>query len=166
MIASYIDVPQDQIKKHSPTLVYLDADNKIIKKTASIAMQLVWGRVDMKIIGNKNCLLKLAQFEIDGQVVKEDDSYIVQDNATLKNLILSSTNLNPKKETSGHNHSGQEEIYFFVSGKGEMQLDDEEFTVNSGDIVLVKENVFHKVSNTSDKEKLYFICVLHGARHN
>ena len=41
VIASYIDVPQDQIKKHSPTLVYLDADNKIIKKTASIAMQLV-----------------------------------------------------------------------------------------------------------------------------
>ena len=47
-----------------------------------------------------------------------------------------------------------------------MQLDDEKFTVNPGDIVLVKENVFHKVSNTSDKEKLYFICVLHGARHN
>ena len=41
VIASYIDVPQDQIKKHSPTLVYIDADNKIIKKTASIAMQLV-----------------------------------------------------------------------------------------------------------------------------
>ena len=41
IIASYIDVPEDQIKKHSPILVYLDANNKIIKKTASIAMQLV-----------------------------------------------------------------------------------------------------------------------------
>lgn len=41
VIASYIDVPKDQIKKHSPTLVYLDENNKIIKKTASIAMQLV-----------------------------------------------------------------------------------------------------------------------------
>ena len=41
VIASYIDVPEDQIKKHSPMLVYLDASNKIIKKTASIAMQLV-----------------------------------------------------------------------------------------------------------------------------
>ena len=41
VIASYIDVPEDQIKKHSPILVYLDANNKIIKKTASIAMQLV-----------------------------------------------------------------------------------------------------------------------------
>ena len=41
VIASYIDVQEDQIKKHSPILVYLDANNKIIKKTASIAMQLV-----------------------------------------------------------------------------------------------------------------------------
>ena len=41
VICSYIDVPSDQIKKHKPTLVYLDSNNKIIKKTASIAMQLV-----------------------------------------------------------------------------------------------------------------------------
>ena len=41
VIASYIDVQEDQIKKHSPILVYLDANNKITKKTASIAMQLV-----------------------------------------------------------------------------------------------------------------------------
>ena len=41
VIASYIDVPEDQIKKDYPIIVYLDANNKIIKKTASIAMQLV-----------------------------------------------------------------------------------------------------------------------------
>ena len=41
VIASYIDMSEDQIKKHSPILVYLDVNNKIIKKTASIAMQLV-----------------------------------------------------------------------------------------------------------------------------
>jgi len=47
-----------------------------------------------------------------------------------------------------------------------MQLDDEKFLVDSGDIVLVKNNVFHKVLNTSSEEKLYFVCVLHGARHS
>ena len=41
VICSYIDVPKEQIKKHKPILIYLDEDNKIIKKTASIAMQLV-----------------------------------------------------------------------------------------------------------------------------
>ena len=41
VICAYIDVPQEQINKHKPILVYLDDNNKIIKKTASIAMQLV-----------------------------------------------------------------------------------------------------------------------------
>ncbi len=41
VICTYIDVPQEQINKHKPILVYLDNNNKIIKKTASIAMQLV-----------------------------------------------------------------------------------------------------------------------------
>ena len=41
VICSYMDVPEDKIKKHKPTLVYLDSENKIIKKTASIEMQLV-----------------------------------------------------------------------------------------------------------------------------
>tara|TARA_B100001996_G_scaffold305544_1_gene246643 strand:+ start:1291 stop:1653 length:363 start_codon:yes stop_codon:yes gene_type:complete len=119
----------------------------------------------MKITGNKNWSLNLAKFEIDGKVVKEDDRYIVQDNTTLKNLVLSSTHLKPKKETTGHNHSGQEEVYFFISGQGEMQLDDDKFPINPGDIVLVKDDAFHKVYNSSDDEELYFICVLHGARH-
>ncbi|MBH32164.1 MAG: cupin [Gammaproteobacteria bacterium] len=120
----------------------------------------------MKITGNNSTFLNLAKFETNGKVVKEDDRYIVKDNTTLKSLVLSSTNLKPKKETSGHNHDGQEEVYFFISGQGDMQLDDDKFSVNPGDIVLVKDDVFHKVYNPSDEEELYFICVLQGARHN
>ena len=41
VICAYVDVPQEKIKKHKPILVYLDEENRIIKKTASIAMQLV-----------------------------------------------------------------------------------------------------------------------------
>ena len=118
----------------------------------------------MKIAGNKNWFLYLPEFEIDGKVVKEDDRYVVKDNTTLKNLVLSSTHLKSKKETTGHNHSGQEEVYFFISGQGEMQLDDDKFSVEPGSIVLIKDGVFHKVYNTSDNE-LYFVCVLQGARH-
>jgi mannose-6-phosphate isomerase-like protein (cupin superfamily) len=118
----------------------------------------------MKLIGNKNWFLYLPEFEIGGKVVKEDDRYVVKDNTTLKNLVLSSTRLNAKKETSGHKHKGQEEIYFFIEGYGEMQLDDDKFSVEPGSIVLIKDGVFHKVYNTGDDE-LYFVCVLHGARH-
>ena len=65
----------------------------------------------MKLIGNQNWFLYLPEFEIGGKVVKEDDRYVVKDNTTLKNLVLSSTRLTAKKETRGHKHKGQEEIY-------------------------------------------------------
>jgi hypothetical protein len=108
----------------------------------------------MKIEGN---------FEIGGLVVKQDDRYVVKDNTLLKNLILSSTRLNPGKQTTGHKHAGQEEVYMFMDGQGEMLLDEKRFAVKSGDIVLIEDGVFHRVYNTSESE-LYFICVFDGRR--
>ena len=120
----------------------------------------------MKIVGNKNWYTKqIPEFRVNGIVVKANHRYIVEDNTTLKNLVLSSTRLHAGKETTGHKHKGQEEVYFFINGQGEMQLDDDKFSVEPGDTVLIKDGVFHKVYNLSDEEELYFICVLQGARH-
>ena len=69
--------------------------------------------------------MKLALNDIGGEVVKDNETYLLKDNKTLNNLVLSSTLLNPFKQTTGHNHSGQEEVYFFVNGSGRMLLDDE-----------------------------------------
>lgn len=100
-----------------------------------------------------------------GTVVKQDERYVVSDNALLKNLILSSTRLNSGKETTGHQHEGQEEVYMFIEGTGEMLLDDHRFAVKTGDIVLIEDGVFHRVYNTSDSE-LYFVCVFDGQRRH
>ena len=113
----------------------------------------------MKLSGN---------FDVGGLLAKEDERYQVIDNNSLQNLVLSSTNLNPGHATSGHKHSGQEEIYIFVRGSGEMTLiypDKKEntFPVTKGDIVLIEDDVHHKVSNTSNEE-LYFVCVFDGKR--
>jgi mannose-6-phosphate isomerase-like protein (cupin superfamily) len=107
--------------------------------------------------------LKYNAWDIGGEVAKEDDRYIVKDNTTLKNLVVSSTFLEANKSTSGHRHAGQEEVYYFVSGKGQMELDHKIFDVNSGDVVLIEDNVFHKVHNTGDYG-LYFVCVFDGRR--
>ena len=106
---------------------------------------------------------KLTIKDIGGYVAKEDDRYTVKDNPHLKGLVLSSTFLFAGKETSGHKHDGQEEIYFFVKGKGEMTLDDERFPVEEGDVILIEDGVFHKVHNTGHKG-LYFVCVFDGKR--
>lgn len=101
--------------------------------------------------------------DIGGIVAKQDERYVVKDNTTLKNLVVSSTFLEANKSTSGHRHAGQEEVYYFVSGKGQMELDHKIFDVNSGDVVLIEDNVFHKVHNTGDYG-LYFVCVFDGRR--
>ncbi len=107
--------------------------------------------------------MKIALNDIGGEVVKDNETYLLKDNKTLNNLVLSSTLLNPFKQTTGHNHSGQEEVYFFVSGSGKMLLNDETFEVKAGDVVLIPDGAFHRVINDT-AESFYFVCVFDGKR--
>ena len=104
-------------------------------------------------------------WDIGGEVVKEDVRYVVKDNTELNNLVVSSTRLNAKKTTSGHRHAGQEEVYIFVRGFGQIELDHRIIDVKEGDTILIQDNVFHKVHNTSDFT-LEFICVFDGKRNH
>lgn len=103
--------------------------------------------------------------DIGGFVAKKDDRYVVKDNPFGNTLVLSSTHLFPGKETTGHKHVGQEEVYFFMHGVGKMQLDDEEIRVSKGAIVTIESGVFHKVINDSN-DYLYFVCVFDGKRYD
>ena len=104
-------------------------------------------------------------WDIGGKVVKEDARYIVKDNTELNNLVVSSTRLNAKKTTSGHRHAGQEEVYIFVRGFGQIELDHRIIDVKAGDTILIQDNVFHKVHNNTDLG-LEFICVFDGKRNH
>ena len=109
--------------------------------------------------------MKLNILDVGGKVVKDDDKYVVKDNSMLNNLVISSTDLKPGKSTSGHSHSGQEEVYNFVKGSGMMKIDDEIFPVTEGDIILIEDGKFHQVLNNSDSN-LYFVCVFDGSRNH
>ena len=106
--------------------------------------------------------MKLAIDDIGGEVVKEDDRYVVKDNKLLNNLVVSSTKLKAKKSTSGHSHAGQEEVYYFVKGSGKMELDDKTISVKVGDVVLIEDGVFHRVH--AGPYGCYFVCVFDGRR--
>ena len=79
--------------------------------------------------------MKLENWNVGGEVVKQDDRYVVKDNKLLNNLVLSSTKLNAGKSTTGHRHAGQEEVYMFIKGEGQMELDHKIFDVKAGDII-------------------------------
>jgi len=102
---------------------------------------------------------------IGGEIIKDNETYVLQDNKLLKDLVVSSTFLKPNQSTRGHNHPGQEEVYYFVSGSGRMQIDDEVFDVKDGSVVLIPDGVFHRVFNPTEKP-LYFVCVFNGQRNH
>ncbi len=103
--------------------------------------------------------------DIGGKVIKDNVQYLLKDNAFGNNLILSSTMLRANQSTSGHKHEGQEEVYFFHKGNGEMEIDGERFPVTEGDVVCINDGEFHRVFNTG-VFGLYFVCVFDGGRNH
>ena len=114
-------------------------------------------------------LYKVSTKNIGGELIKENAQYTIRDNKRLNNLVLSSTKLNANQETNGHDHDGQEEVYIFTKGKGEMIIQEKgreecRFPVQQGDIVLIPDGACHKVNNTSHLG-LFFVCVFDGDRY-
>ena len=109
--------------------------------------------------------LKLHISNVGGDVVKDNETYLLKDNKFLNNLVLSSTLLKPKQSTRGHTHAGQEEVYYFVTGNGRMEIDSEVFDVKEGDVILIPDGAFHRVHNPTDNP-LYFVCVFDGKRNH
>ena len=112
--------------------------------------------------------LKYSTHDVGGEVVKDNETYLLKDNKTLNNLVLSSTKLYRDQSTRGHRHPGQEEVYFFVQGFGKMIVGDEDsepFTVSPGDIVLIPDGAFHRVINDGEMN-LIFNCVFDGKRNH
>nr|NDG05837.1 cupin domain-containing protein [Oxalobacteraceae bacterium] len=106
--------------------------------------------------------------DIGGHVVRDDDNYTVKDNHSLQNLVLSSTCLKRGRQTRGHRHPGQEEVYFFVQGHGKMIVGDEQtepFGVGHGSVVIIPDGAFHRVINDGESN-LIFNCVFQGKRNH
>jgi oxalate decarboxylase/phosphoglucose isomerase-like protein (cupin superfamily) len=111
---------------------------------------------------------KYSVHNIGGEIVKDTEVYLLKDNHDLNNLVLSSTKLYPGQQTRGHRHEGQEEVYFFVEGQGQMivgEETDELFVVRKNDIVLIPDGAFHRVINDGDTN-LIFNCVFDGKRNH
>lgn len=112
--------------------------------------------------------LLVNSYDIGGDVVKDNETYLLKDNKTLKNLVLSSTKLYRNQSTRGHRHAGQEEVYFFVQGHGLMIVGEETdapFPVGPGAVVLIPDGAFHRVINNGDTN-LIFNCVFDGKRNH
>ena len=110
-------------------------------------------------------MLKVDIKDIGGKVIKDNATYLLKDNAFGNNLVLSSTFLRANQQTNGHTHKGQEEVYMFIDGEGEMEIDQKRFDVTAGDVVCIEDGECHKVYNTGHSG-LYCVCVFDGGRNH
>ena len=106
--------------------------------------------------------MRYRDWNIGGGIVKQDDRYVVSDNVLLNHMVVSSTLLHPNKSTTGHRHEGQEEVYIFIQGSGEMEVGLDRYEVRAGDTVLIQDGKFHRVH--AGDNGCYFICVFDGNR--
>lgn len=103
--------------------------------------------------------MKVTLDKIEGEVIKNDETYIIEDNNYLQNLTLSRTTLKPGQSTKGHFHENQEEVYIFTDGEAHMIIDKEIHHAFPGDTFLISKGQFHRVANKSVDETCSFTCI-------
>jgi mannose-6-phosphate isomerase-like protein (cupin superfamily) len=98
----------------------------------------------------------------------EISGYITKDGSTIRELMHPAQNKNVNQSlaeatipahtiTALHMHKQTEEIYYILSGCGEMTLGNEVFSVESGDSICIRPNTPHQIRNTGTTE-LKFLC--------
>jgi mannose-6-phosphate isomerase-like protein (cupin superfamily) len=102
--------------------------------------------------------ISLKEFRKKVKPIRDTDVYSVHDLPFLQHLNTSMTVLHKGKETAGHSHKNEEEVYIFLKGRGKMQVGKDTFNVDKGEAVLIKKGLFHKVFNKG-KSDLVFFCV-------
>lgn len=56
-----------------------------------------------------------------------------------------------------HKHKQHEELYIFIKGEGNFQVDDEVFPIKEGSIVRVDPNGSRTLQNSSDEAMIYMV---------
>ncbi len=64
----------------------------------------------------------------------------------------------PGKSSSTHYHQSSQESYFILAGEGWMQINQESFQLQAGDVCFLQEDDIHRIENRGNKE-LEFLAV-------
>jgi len=111
-------------------------------------------------IANVGEMGKLSQhiFKIEGTPLSIPGKIFLSNLVKLNSMEVS---LNTALAGTGmdffHKHKDHEEVYIFISGQGEMSIDDEIFQIKEGSIVSVKPEAKRSWWNTGDTELRYIV---------
>ena len=110
-------------------------------------------------LGNFDDLHRFS-FAIEEKAIEIEGKIFLKEILNLTSAEISFNTLAPKKSIPFyHKHRLNEEIYMFVKGEGEFQVDDRIFSVNEGTVVRVDPEGERCIRNTSETDKLNWIVV-------
>lgn len=93
------------------------------------------------------------------------NTYFRQVLHTSKNFQLVVMALKPNEEIGFEVHTENDQFFRFESGKGKAIIDDTEYELKDGDVVIVPKGAKHNIMNTSDSDYLKFYTI-YGPPHH
>jgi mannose-6-phosphate isomerase-like protein (cupin superfamily) len=98
----------------------------------------------------------------DGSEIRE---LLAWRNSCIRNQTLAEARLPVGMSTTPHRHVRTEEIYYILSGTGEMRIDDETRTVVVGDAIAIPPGAVHQIANTGSDVLRFLCCCAPGYEH-
>ena len=81
------------------------------------------------------------------------------DNSRLKSVEIAMCVFSPGEIADLHYHEVMEEIYFFIEGEGEIELDGIWHKVKVEDAVAIPVRTKHRIRNSSTESRLRFLSI-------
>ena len=78
------------------------------------------------------------------KTVLRDTYYLIdRESSPSRTLTMGQTTIYPTGSTTGHSHDDMEEVYYIMSGEGEMVVGEDRYPVKQGDALYVPPGEFH-----------------------
>ena len=98
----------------------------------------------------------------DGSEIRE---LLAHRNSCIRNQTLAEARLPVGRGATSHRHVQTEEIYYILSGRGEMRIGAETQTVSSGDAIAIPPGAVHEITNIGAEVLCFLCCCAPGYEH-
>jgi len=114
---------------------------------------------------------------MDIQNLDRVDRFITKDGSEIRELLAARNSCIRKQSlaearvpvgaaTAPHFHPQTEEIYYILSGTGQMRIESETSTVGPGDAIAIPPGQTHQITNTGKDTLVFLCCCAPGYEHS
>lgn len=117
-----------------------------------------------KISDRENSQIAHVKFENKKAPIKAQDGAIIYELLSKKereimNVALAVGSLPPKRKAIPHFHKASNEIYYIISGRGVIEVEDSRYEAEKDRLIYIPANFVHALENTSKFKNLDVLCV-------